>query len=452
MTNPAGPPLALDQPELIAFREKLEAARKELLETSVRSRLLHTPLGSTRAKIIEVRDKAADDVFRILVRESRSMAFRAALGRAPESSQESLELAQPDDDDSANGESTSRDNDTKLQTGLQSSPLQTRLRGIAYDAQSFESEQGVNILYIALGFLKWLDPRDPNKPRFAPLLLIPVTLTRASARERFKLSYSGEELATNLSLRERLKDEGIELSNLPDTDDISPSAYAAATSRAVAGMPSWEVLPDAIALGFFSFAKLMMYRDLDPELWPLTAALEDHAIIRGLLGDGFRGDEASVATDGTAVDTVVDISTVGHVVDADSSQTLAIEDVRIGRNLVIQGPPGTGKSQTITNLIASAVREGKRVLFVAEKMAALNVVRSNLDRIGLGQICLELHSHKAKKKVVLEDLEQTYRSSEVAARGRLGIADDLRRSRDELNDHAVRMHTPRAASVKAVVA
>lgn len=442
MTNPAGPPPALDQPELIAFREKLEAARKELLETSVRSRLLHTPLGSTRAKIIEVRDKAADDVFRILVRESRSMAFRAAVGRAPEPSQESLELAQPDDDDSANGESTSRDNDTKLQTGLQSSPLQTRLRGIAYDAQSFESEQGVNILYIALGFLKWFDPRDPNKPRFAPLLLIPVTLTRASARERFKLSYSGEELATNLSLRERLKDEGIELPNLPDTDDISPGAYAAATSRAVAGMPNWEVLPDAIALGFFSFAKLMMYRDLDPELWPLTSALEDHAVIRGLLGDGFRGDEVSVATDETAVDAVVDISTVGHVVDADSSQTLAIEDVRIGRNLVIQGPPGTGKSQTITNLIASAVREGKRVLFVAEKMAALNVVRSNLDRIGLGQICLELHSHKAKKKVVLEDLEQTYQWSEVAARGRLGIADDLRRSRDELNDHAERIHKP----------
>ena len=96
-----------------------------------------------------------------------------------------------------------------------------------------------------------------------------------------------------------------------------------------------------------------------------------------------------------------------HIRDADSSQALAIEEVRQGRNLIIQGPPGTGKSQTITNVIATAVREGRRVLFMAEKMAALDVVKRRLDDVGLGDVCLELHSHKASKKLVLDEIART---------------------------------------------
>jgi very-short-patch-repair endonuclease/Cdc6-like AAA superfamily ATPase len=316
------------------------------------------------------------------------------------------------------------------------------LRSIAYDAQSFESEQGVNILYLALGFLKWFELQDASKPRYAPLLLVPVTLTRSSARERFTVAYSGEELATNLSLQQRLADDGIALPDIPDADDLSPNAYTKAVADSVAGVTGWEVLPDAIVLGFFSFAKLMMYRDLDPTLWPPAAALNEHEIVAGLLGEGFRGDGEALIGEDARVDEVIDISTAGHVVDADSSQMLAIEDVKAGRNLVIQGPPGTGKSQTITNLIASAIRSDKRVLFVAEKMAALGVVRANLERIGLAQACLELHSHKAKKKTVLDDLAQTYQL-ELARNGRGGASSaDLRAARDKLNAHVARIHTP----------
>jgi very-short-patch-repair endonuclease len=441
MTNPAAPPSPEHLP-LTPFERKLEDARRELLETSVRSRLLHTPLGSARAKIVEIRDELSDEVFRILVREAKAMTFLPTADDAEDDNQEPLALAQPDDDDPLGDGPAARHVDTKLQTGLSSTKLQTRLRSIAYDAQSFENEQGVNILYIALGFLKWYEAKDVTKPRYAPLVLIPVTLSRASVRERFKLAYSGEEIGTNLSLQQRLHDEGIELPSIPDAEDLSPTSYAAATAGAVADTPHWEVLTNAIALGFFSFAKLMMYRDLDPDLWPLTSALRNHEIIKGLLGDGFHGGGEALIPDDAAVDAVIDISTVGHVVDADSSQMLAIEDVRRGHNLVIQGPPGTGKSQTITNLIAAAVRDGKRVLFVAEKMAALNVVRRNLGRIDLGQTCLELHSHKAKKKVVLEDLEQTYQLGVTHRQGNESLAADLRRARDTLSEHAKRIHTP----------
>ncbi len=111
--------------------------------------------------------------------------------------------------------------------------------------------------------------------------------------------------------------------------------------------------------------------------------------------------------DDDKIDPLIPPTNMVHVTDADSSQAVAIEEVRLGRHLVIQGPPGTGKSQTITNLIATAVKAGKKVLFVAEKMAALEVVHSRLERLGLGPICLELHSSKANKKTVLEEIART---------------------------------------------
>src|ERR1700757_5431298 len=96
-----------------------------------------------------------------------------------------------------------------------------------------------------------------------------------------------------------------------------------------------------------------------------------------------------------------------HAVDADASQAQVIEEVRTGRNLVVQGPPGTGKSQTIANIIAAAAKEGKRVLFLAEKMAALAVVHDRLVKVGLRDVCLELHSRSANKKAVLGELART---------------------------------------------
>ena len=134
--------------------------------------------------------------------------------------------------------------------------------------------------------------------------------------------------------------------------------------------------------------------------------LESNPILKSVLGEGFAS-EPPLCGESDKIDPVLPASCLVHVTDADSSQAVVIEEVRRGRHLVVQGPPGTGKSQTITNLIATAVKEGKKVLFVAEKMAALNVVHSRLERLGLGSICLELHSNKANKKAVLEDLAKT---------------------------------------------
>jgi hypothetical protein len=166
---------------------------------------------------------------------------------------------------------------------------------------------------------------------------------------------------------------------------------------------------DAVVLGFFSFGKLLMYRDLDGENWPGGRGPADHPIIQTLFGDQNGHEPPPQLAEDEQLDEHVDPADVHQVVDADSTQTLALLDAKVGRSLVIQGPPGTGKSQTITNLIAEAVGHGKTVLFVAEKMAALEVVKRRLDAVGLGDACLELHSRKTNKRAVLQELERTMR-------------------------------------------
>ncbi len=138
----------------------------------------------------------------------------------------------------------------------------------------------------------------------------------------------------------------------------------------------------------------------------LQGGIVENGLIKGLLRDGFEA-EAPLFTSDAKLDDHLEPSDIFHVVDADASQTKVIEEVRSGRNLVVQGPPGTGKSQTITNILAAAVRDGKSVLFVAEKMAALSVVHNRMVKTGLKDTCLELHSRSANKKAFLQELAQT---------------------------------------------
>jgi hypothetical protein len=228
---------------------------------------------------------------------------------------------------------------------------------------------------------------------------------------------------------------------VPDTENLVPSTYFAAAREAISGKPRWEVLADDMVLSFFSFSKFLMYRDLDVDSWPEGAGLEEHPVLNGLLHAGFE-PEAPLWPEESRIDDHLSPADMVHVMDADSSQIEAIEEVKAGRNLVIQGPPGTGKSQTITNLIAAAVMQGKSVLFVAEKLAALEVVRERLDGIGLGQMCLELHSRKANKKAVLGELAAALDARGPKLRDLKGQVQRLEEHRNELNAHADALHTP----------
>ena len=164
-------------------------------------------------------------------------------------------------------------------------------------------------------------------------------------------------------------------------------------------------------LAMFDFGKLLMYLDLDPERWPQgDKNIQNHAILQKFFAkqscDSGNSNPTSFGEEHT-IDKLPDVHNKYPLIDdADSSQHSALVDAIKGKNLVIEGPPGSGKSQTITNLIAAAIAQGKKVLFVAEKMAALQVVKSRLERAGVGDFCLELHSHKTQKKQVYDNIAQ----------------------------------------------
>ena len=380
-------------------------------------------------------DELPTEVFRLLVGERKAMTFKAGPEDYGSESEEYELLAQPEQKEE-DGRPAARHFDRQLQTNLPSAKLQSRLLKTDHDARVFIEEQGVNIFYLALGMLRWFEAGSSQEPRRAPLILVPVTMERSNVRERFRLRYTEEDLDDNLSLMNKLWLEfGIQLPQMPPQEDLDIAAYFDAVEESVRGEPRWSVDRDAVVIGFFSFGKLLMYRDLDGGNWPQGRGPSDHPIIRVLFDDNTSEAEPQLPED-ELLDRHVDPTEVHQVMDADSSQTLALLDVKSGRNLVVQGPPGTGKSQTITNIIAEAVGHGRTVLFVAEKMAALEVVKRRLDAVELGEACLELHSRKANKKLLLQELDRTIR----LGRPRLEeTEDDLRlltEMRDRLNDYS----------------
>ncbi|WP_428245436.1 DUF3320 domain-containing protein [Ferrovibrio sp.] len=440
-------PTGVNGAETSALKEKLERARTELLDLSTRNRLISTPRG-TKAKQIEIIDELSSEIFRLLVNDGKALTFlpgRKAAGAATTGEDDEIdeisELAQPEDEAVDARGVASRHGDTKLQTRLTSEGLQKRLLDLYLDAKTLQEEQGVNILYLALGMLKWFEDEKSDKERFAPLILLPVALDRGSAGERFKLRWLQEEPAANLSLGALMKRQfGLELPQFTEGDEaFDPSTYLERVAASISGQPRWSVLENDTVLGLFSFAKFLMYRDLELDIWPAGLGIADSPIVSGLLGQGFKPGEGLIGED-EPVDPHIDPENLVHVVDADSSQTLAVHEVRRGRDMVIQGPPGTGKSQTIANVIASAVYDGKTVLFVAEKMAALEVVKRRLDANGIGDICLELHSNKANKRFLLEELRRTWDLGKPSGAEDGALIRQLRQNRDKLNEHVSRLH------------
>ncbi|GAA4379332.1 DUF3320 domain-containing protein [Hymenobacter koreensis] len=460
---------------------KLHASRQELLDLGLRNPLLNfRPLKAQGVAV--VREESAQ-VLDILVRQGKTMYFSAApeparekpqtASAAPAAASEGIEQELATlQVGSAEEETSTLEHyleehppvalaetglpallaDNKLQTAEPLARLETRLLNTYYTARTSLEETGVNILYLALGQLSWYEAENSTEPRQAPLVLVPVVLERGTVAERFKLTYSGADVEGNLSLQARLKADFGMVLPLPDPDNQPLPEYFAAVREALGGRSRWSVAPDAITLGFFSFSKLMLYRDLDPTTWPTTAegnsVLLEHPALRALLDHetGFA-DAAPSVSDTAFLDTESSAHELHQVLDADSSQLLALLAVQEGRNLVIQGPPGTGKSQTIANLLAEAIGAGKKVLFVAEKMAALEVVKRRLDTLGLGVACLELHSHKANKKSLHDELKATLGLGRPASATAVqDQAAQLPRYRLALNEYALAVNAPIARS------
>ncbi|MGV3656992.1 MAG: DUF4011 domain-containing protein [Chitinophagaceae bacterium] len=403
---------------------KLEASRKELLDLGLRNPLLNYKPSVARG--VHVVQESTASVYDILVEQSKAMTFKAA-------EKEERELEKK--------ETTVSVSDLRLQTAESEEKLQQKLLNTYYAARTSLEEQGVNILYLALGMLHWYESESSAEMRKAPLILIPVSLERSTARERFKLRYTGEEVGENLSLQAKMKAEfGIHIPDLPEQESMAMGDYFDAVANAVEHYSRWQVERNAIELGFFSFGKFLIYNDLDNVKWPDDIKPVNHPVLQSLFSTGFT-DAPPSASEDAFIDDETDADRLFQVVDADSSQLLAMLAVHEGRNLVIQGPPGTGKSQTITNMIANAIGQGKKVLFVAEKLAALEVVKRRLDAIHLGEACLELHSHKGSKKELHAELKRVLDLGKPALQNLEQQVALLEKHRRELNDYSKAINT-----------
>ena len=432
---------------------QLENTRRELLDVGLRNPLLNyrthnqSKDGLNRKPLprrVEVVEELSREILRLLVTDGRKLTFLPKPdSEKSDDKDDSLELL-PVIEDSPE-ELLKRQTDSFLQTKFSPQRLETNLLEIFRMARTLEEERGANNLFLALGSLKWFEAESSQEPRFAPLLLIPVELERSNVRSKFQVMYSGEEITHNHSLLEKLNEFGITLPVPPEMEALDITAYFENVKTAIKGQQGWEVQTDAIHLAFFSFAKFLMYRDLDSANWASDQKPQDHPILKALLGEGFSF-EPSEFSDTDRLDDRLKPADLNHVLDADSSQTVVIHDVRTGHNLVVEGPPGTGKSQTITNIIADGIARGKRVLFVAEKMAALEVVKRRLDTVGLGDACLELHSHKTNKKAVLAELKHTLELPQPNQKIGQSKLEELTKIRDQLNAYANAVNTKMSSS------
>ena len=418
----------------------VERLRQQLLDVGKRNKLINAPIRKDRAKQLTIEDELADEVFKILYLQGKSMTFQPAqddvLADPADEDDESVFL--PTEDIGPDATVAARHSDKKLQTRLNADRLQKKLLTLYRDAQTLEEEQGISVLFLALGFLRWYESDSSRIERFAPLLLLPVDLERDSARGRFRLIFRDQDLEPNLSLRALLSsDFDLTLPDFPEGDEWLPSDYFVRVQSAVSSRARWRVRPSTIELSFFSFAKFLMWKELSPD--SLQNGEGGNGLLERILVGGFEPGASIFAPDENLDRRFPDPRELGHILDADTSQTQVIAAAREGRSLVVQGPPGTGKSQTIANIIAAVARDGKTVLFVAEKRAALDVVHDRLEKCDLGPLCLELHSHKANRKHVYAELKRTLELGEPRAVNEERY-ERVRQVRDELNEMSALMH------------
>ncbi|MDZ4172775.1 MAG: DUF3320 domain-containing protein [Methanobacteriaceae archaeon] len=426
--------------------EKFDTLRQNLLDLTMRNQLLNFRPRKTSIRVV---DEITTEIFEILVLNKKSMEFlpkKEKIQTSENSNNDQSKLDITDEESKILWELPAPDinvdkrhKDLLLQTKLASPDLQKRLFNAYQQSNTLLNEQGYNILYLAIGFLEWKESPDSIDFRQAPLLLIPVELERKRVKGSFKLKWIEEDIITNISLNAKLEEQFIDL---PNFDNIETKEelynYFKEVEKVVEHKEGWKVKND-IFLGFFSFTKFVMYNDLDPMNWPENISFSKNPIVNAIFNPS-NDEFDDLGFSEYEVDTKLSSKEIFTVLDADSSQISVIEDAKFGKHLVVEGPPGTGKSQTIVNLIAELLAMDKKVLFVSEKMAALEVVKSRLDSIGLGDFCLELHSRKANKKDVLEELERTLNIKNPEYRILEAIYEELDFLKSDLNDYNESLH------------
>ncbi|MFT8716798.1 DUF4011 domain-containing protein [Gluconobacter potus] len=289
--------------------------------------------------------------------------------------------------------------------------LQTALTEIYRHARSAEQEGGTNVLFLTIGAVAWT-PENKARPYLAPLILVPVILERASIRSPFTLRAHGDETRINTTLLEMLRAEYdiriplLEGDALPEDDSgLDVPKIIEAFRLHLRHIPGWEIR-EHVSLTTLSFAKFLMWKDLLERRDQLATNDVASRLLNGVRDAEENGASRSPDFDASKdLDDALAKADLVCPMEADSSQLKAVARAAAGENFVLIGPPGTGKSQTIGNIIANTLAQGRTVLFVAEKRTALEVVRARLAKLGIAEFCLDLFSPKASKMAVLQQFQ-----------------------------------------------
>jgi transcription elongation GreA/GreB family factor/energy-coupling factor transporter ATP-binding protein EcfA2 len=415
----------------------IERMQSKLLDLSSRNRLINFDLN--RKNVLRFVDAPLSDIYERLVEPNQKKGLLIA-GLPDPSRRDWIDQdgkkQRPSELDWArsNGISVSYDNPLtkpgntkrKLQTLIYASDLANRARSIRNQARLIVEETGSNMLYLVFGFLEYPDKDNEERRFIAPLVNVPVTMNQIVENQQYQYSveYTGEDVGHNASLAEKLRlDIKFKLPEFDD-DSIPLSKYLLELQKQLDKKDGYRVIHGLALSAITSYTDTLLIRDIDPGQWGRGQynKLIHHPIVKQILqggspettpetdleyldhvgnGDHLDNDEHSGPTDEQ------DVEDIPIVFDADSSQLAAIDAVvNQGKSIVVSGPPGTGKSQTIANMIAALIRNKKRVLFIADKMAALEVVQHRLESVGLGDFLLSLHGTKVNKKEVLQSIER----------------------------------------------
>lgn len=421
-------------------RDRLGRWQRKLLDLSMRNNLLNFKAGKRSLKLEAPDAGALEDV--LATGQSLKMLSRPDFMDGADPRERAL-YEQRERQDVRRSHALDGLKRKEVFIGLTSVELDTRLTELYRGARAALQEGGANTLFLALGFLSWT-PEDRKDKRYrAPLVLVPVRLERRSARSGFTLHLHDDEPRFNPTLIEMLR-EDFELSlgklehELPrDDSGLNVELIWKTVATVIKDIAGWEV-NEEIYLSTFSFAKFLMWQDLSQH----ADHLRDSPVVRHLLDtprDAFTSEVNFPEAE--RLDLEYGPDEVFCPLPSDSSQLAAVMAGSKGKNFVLIGPPGTGKSQTIANLISQSIAQGKRVLFVSEKIAALDVVYRRLREIGLGEFCLEVHSSKASKADVLAQLQTAWE-----AKGQTdpalwrAEAERLKGLRDSLNLYVERLH------------
>ncbi|WFU23718.1 DUF3320 domain-containing protein [Bradyrhizobium sp. CB1717] len=442
----------LDKPrEPLAERnlDRLELWKRNLLDLTLRNRLLN--FKDTKSTVtIECPDAAAledklsiGDRFKLL---GRSEVLDGSDGRDP------ALLAQRLQDDARKEFIRDALMRGELHAAVAETELEGRLTDLYRATRLAFEEGGANILYLCLGFLKWT-PQDGAGPYRAPLILVPVQLERKSVRSGFRLALHEDEARFNPTLLQMLQQDfdlpipEVEEDLPEDATGVDVTGIWKTIRRHTKSIKGWEVT-EQVTLATLSFTKYLMWKDLVDR----SEMLKRNPVVRHLIDTPTHTYEGSGTTfvAGKDIDRVVEPAELFTPLSADSSQTAAVVAAQRGGDFVLFGPPGTGKSQTIANMITNCLAHQKTVLFVSQKTAALEVVRQRMQAIGLGHYCLEVHSTKAQKSSVLEQLATAWRERNLVTEEHWSAAaGELKRRRDQLNKLVSALHRRRENGMTA---